>query len=92
MSLLLFGGNLHTHINLVSLWTIHKRHEDLCTQKAIWFFCGALDIGCQNGPTMETMIAFRFAKTHGQGRQLKNIFTNIMNMIAFDAKDTMNFH
>jgi hypothetical protein len=33
MSLLLVGGNLHTHINLVSLWSIHKGHEDLCTQK-----------------------------------------------------------
>jgi hypothetical protein len=90
MSLLSFSGNLHTHINLVSLWSIHKRHEDLCTQKAIWIFFGALDIGCQNDPTMETMIAFTFTKIHGQGRQLKTIFTNVMNMIAFDTKDTMN--
>jgi hypothetical protein len=58
----------------------------------IWIFCGALDIGCQNGPTMETMVAFTFAKIHGQGRQLKNIFTNVMNMIAFDIEDMMNLH
>lgn len=75
-----------THINLVSLWSIHKRHEDLCTQKVIWIFYGALDIGCQNGLTVETMIAFTFAKIHGQGRQLKTNLTNVMKMIAFDTR------